>query len=126
MKKSLFLLLIFNVTLLSCDNDDENNNTDLIGIWRLQELSIDPGDGSGTFQNIDSNKTIEFKNDGSVTSNGEICDVFGNLTSGSNGTFSEETLMITTSQCNIRFEKNQNQLIIFNFCEEPCRALYRK
>jgi hypothetical protein len=127
MKKLLFLLSICSLILFSCDNDDENNtNADLLGVWNLTALSIDPGDGSGIFEPTVSNKTIEFKNDGAVVSNGEICDIFGEVTGGSTGTYSEEDLMIASNLCNVRFEMNGNELIIFNLCDEPCKAKFSK
>lgn len=36
----------------------------------------DPGDGSGTFQPVESDKTIEFKNNGSVITNNSLCDPY--------------------------------------------------
>lgn len=127
MKKVFILLSICLLTLCSCDNEDENNAAiDLVGVWELKELSIDPGDGSGTFETTKSSKIIEFKDDGTVISNGEICDVFGEVTEGSNGVYSIENLMIMTTLCQVRFEMSGNELIMFNLCDEPCKAKFRK
>lgn len=62
MKKKTFLLLVAGV-LFSCNNDDNPNpNLYLIGTWNLIEVLADTGDGNGTFQPVDSNQTIELKN----------------------------------------------------------------
>mgnify|MGYP000597635736 CR=1 FL=1 len=112
MKKVIVLLSICFLSLCSCNNEDENNTSiDLVGIWELKELSIDPGDGSGTFETTKSSLTIEFKNDGTLISTGEMCNVFGEVTEGSNGVYSTENLMIMTTLCQVRFEMSGNDLI---------------
>lgn len=67
------ILIIFSTILLvlSCIEQESTDNN-LIGRWRLTEVLLDPGDGSGTFQGVSSDKIIEFHSDGTVTSNGEI------------------------------------------------------
>ncbi|WP_452222106.1 hypothetical protein [Lacinutrix salivirga] len=58
-------------SLISGSYDDQKNfETGLIGNWKLIEVLVDPEDGSGTFQSIESNKTIEFKVNGIVKING--------------------------------------------------------
>lgn len=70
MKKLIFTLIIAGI-LFSCNNDDDSNlNTDLIGNWQLIEVLSDPGDGSGTFSSVESDKTITFKSGGIIASNG--------------------------------------------------------
>lgn len=49
--------------ILSCTSDD---NIELIGRWKLIETLLDPGDGSGTFQKVMSDQTIDFFLDNTV------------------------------------------------------------
>ena len=66
----------FLVTFIfvSCNNDDDSNLEDasLLGDWKLVGTLIDRGDGSGTFQAVESDKVITFLSDGTFNSNGNI------------------------------------------------------
>ena len=117
--KTLFLMVIVIAILYSCSNDDEfNSEKRLIGNWKLIEILADPGNGSGTFQSVESNKTVEFKIDGIITTNSSLCDPYSDemITSGS---YSLDDKTITTNCQNtniatINFEL-QNQYLILNF-----------
>ena len=73
MKK--YLLLVLLVIISSCTSDDSKpaDETGIIGKWKLIEQLADPGDGSGTFQPISSERVIEFFSDGTVSVNGDLC-----------------------------------------------------
>ena len=76
MKKTILLPLCLSVLLISCSgsNIDKGTKNKLTGKWKLVEALADPGDGSGTFQPVESEKTIEFRNDGTlIVSNGFLC-----------------------------------------------------
>ena len=70
MKNSILILLA--MFLLNCSSDDSkpSGETALIGKWKLIEQLADPGDGSGTFQPIESDIVIEFFSNGNVEVNG--------------------------------------------------------
>jgi len=95
---------------MSCNSDDDGNdsdlNTELVGRWKLIEIYSDPGDGSGGFESVDSEKTIEFKADETLIANGELCDLNLDANTSVNGTFSESNLTIDTPNClTLEFEK---------------------
>lgn len=74
MKNSLILfmlLMIFSCTTKEAKPDIKNQ--DLIGKWKVIEQLADPGDGSGTFNPIESDRTIQFFSDGTITINGDLC-----------------------------------------------------
>lgn len=127
MKKILFILLVIGISF-SCNNDDGSNaDVDLIGNWKLVEVYSDPGDGSGNFEAVDSEKTIEFKIDGTLSANGELCVLNSDANTPVNGTFSVSDFTINTPNClTLTFEQNGNALIISIPCIEPCLAKYRK
>ena len=58
-KNLALLMIILIVTSCSKNNDNTSSNL-LIGTWKLTELLADPGDGSGTFHMINSNKKLIF------------------------------------------------------------------
>jgi hypothetical protein len=129
MKKSILLLLLLNL-LISCNkNDQELTPASLIGTWKLTEMLQDPGDGSGTFQPVNSSKKIVFINSDQVTSNGILCDMSINSDTFTTGSYSETTKTINPSDCQnltINFELNANSLILSYRCIEGCRAKYIK
>lgn len=131
MKKIILTLTIIGV-LASCDKDDKSvHNTELIGNWRLIEVLADPGDGSGTFTAVESDKIISFKNNGIITSNGRLCDNSMNSDNPTSGTYSISDSTFSSSDCpdpdyDYTFKKDRNILIIDYPCIEPCKAKYQK
>ena len=88
MKIIAFIFITLGI-LNSCNNDDDSNrSTELIGNWKLIEVLVDPGDGSGTFSTVESSKIITFQNDGIITSNGTICDMSLEANNPTSGTYS--------------------------------------
>jgi hypothetical protein len=129
MKRILFVLFIVG-TIFSCEKKD-NIDSDLIGKWRLIEVLADPGDGSGTFHGVSSKKVIEFHSDGTVTSNGSICDMSIESNKPSVGIYSLSDSTINSSNCDnsgikIRFIMSGPSLIISYPCDEACQAKYFK
>jgi hypothetical protein len=131
MKKIVFTLFTVGI-LFSCNNEsDPNSNNELIGNWKLIEVLADPGGGSGTFSSVESEKTITFESDGTITSNGILCDMSINSDNPTSGTYSNPESTFNSSDCNnpdynFTFEQNESTLIINYPCIEPCRAKYIK
>ena len=131
MKKLIFSLITVGI-LFACNNDDDSNsNTELAGNWKLIEVLLDPGDGSGTFSSIESEKIITFKSGGIITSNGNLCDMSNNTNNITSGNYSISEMTFNSADCNnpdykYTFEQNENILIINYPCIEPCQAKYEK
>jgi hypothetical protein len=131
MKKAFFILITIGI-LFSCNKDeDSNSNTELIGNWKLIEVLADPGDGSGTFSSVESEKIIAFESSGTITSNGTLCDMSNNTNNMTSGTYSSSKSSFNSSDCtnpdyNYTFEQNGTILIINYPCFEPCQAKYIK
>lgn len=99
--------------------------------WQLTEMLMDPGDGSGTFTPVSSNKQLFLYTNKTVASNGNLCNVSAAAQDSTFGYYNDSTFIITT--CNsandttfIRYEKNQDTLILTYFCIEPCKEKYIK
>ena len=131
MKNLIFTLIAVGI-LFSCNNDDDSNsNTELIGNWKLIEVLADPGDGSGSFYSVESEKIITFKSGGIITSNGNLCDMAINSDNQTSGTYSNSESTFNSSDCNnidynYTFEQNGDILILNYRCIEPCLAKYKK
>lgn len=68
-------------------------------------MMADPGDGSGTFKHVRSNKTVEFKADETIISNYNVCRIFSPNQENSSGIFSLETFNIFSDNCEFSDEK---------------------
>jgi hypothetical protein len=125
--KKLILLLFLSGLLFSCHkNEEELAPTSLAGTWKLNEVLSDPGDGSGTFQPVSSNKNLVFVSDNKVTSNSQICDFSIESNSSSTASYSQATSTINCSNFIIHYELKANTLILSYPCIEGCQAKYIK
>ena len=120
---------LLTLTFFSCSKKNENKiDSDLVGVWKLTEVLADPGDGSGTYQGVNNDKTIEFHSNGVLTSNGGICGMTTGSNSPSSGTYSlmDSTISCSNSGVKIRFKKMGSTLILNYPCIEPCGEKYVK
>ncbi len=135
MKRKLLITCLISYILLSCSSDDSNyKTTELTGKWKLTEAYIDPGDGSGEFQKVESKKIIEFKKNKRISSNVSLCINSMNWDEPDLGTYeynvdekSQISGIITPSSCNsYHFEIKNSELYIYYLCIEGCGEKYIK
>lgn len=131
--KNLFFLFFTALLISSCETSDDPGNaltSDIVGTWQLTANLLDPGDGSGTFQAVNSTKTITFNADGTFTSNGEVCEMSLTTSSGSSGTYNttDKTIDANCNNTNAPLSYTIDNLTmdLSYFCIEPCQARYRK
>lgn len=127
--KKIFFLIAAVVIAVSCNDDETNvNNSAITSQWGLSEVLVDPGDGSGTFQPVESAKTITFYANGTVTSNGSLCTMAAGTNTASTGTYSETDHTITVNCDNtsntLPYTISNSRLIISYFCIEGCQEKY--
>jgi hypothetical protein len=130
MNKLLSLLLCLGL-LSSCEKKDSAGEAVLAGKWKLIQTLVDPGDGSGKFKNVNSNKIIEFHEDGTVTSNGLICEISVEATEPDSGTYSLVDSTLSPRNCpyserEIYFDINGPYLLIYYPCDEACISKFKK
>lgn len=127
MTKLSLILLLSGIFMCCTSDDNSSSDTELIGTWVLIEILSDPGDGSGVFQSVKSEKTVKFNADGTLQANGELCVLTTDSDLTVAGTYSKSDLTINTPNCStLRFKQMNNELIISIPCDEPCRTKYRK
>jgi hypothetical protein len=128
MKNQSISILTILLLLVGCSDDSpEPLTTDLIGKWRLVEVLSDPGDGSGVFQKVDSEKNIVFGYDGMVSSNGNLCSQSTEINASTSGVYSLADSTISNSDCTLYFRLENGELTMGNFnCIEACSAKFLK
>jgi hypothetical protein len=123
-------LAMFISTVISCSKTEDITSSNLLkGTWKLTEVLADPGDGSGAFNSVNSNKKLIFSNGENLNSNGVICDMSIETNLSSTGTYSEVNSTINSTNCpnnTIKYELNGNTLILIYPCIEACKAKYTR
>jgi len=125
MKVSFAILVIISF-LTSCKKNDRDS---LTGTWLLKEVLMDPGNGSGVFTAVSSDKNLVFNTNGNVNSNGVICDMSIESNTSTAGTYSEIDSTIISTTCPnliLKYEVSGDTLILIYPCFEPCKAKYIK
>jgi hypothetical protein len=130
--KTTFFLSLLLFTLLSCEKELIPLQGDLGGVWHLKEVLTDPGDGSGRFFKVTSDKTIQFFEDHTVTSNGNLCDLSIESTVTSTAKYSLVDSSFTSKNCNytgrnVLFRlQSSDTMLVYIPCFEPCVSKYVK
>jgi hypothetical protein len=125
MKISFAILVILSL-FTSCKKKDGGS---LTGTWELKEVLMDPGNGSGVFNAVSSDKNLVFHTNGNVNCNGVICDMSIESNTSTAGTYSEiDSTLISTACPNLilKYEVSGDTLILIYPCIEPCKAKYIK
>lgn len=139
-KVALILITLFFINCTSNDSKP-SSETELLGKWKLIEQYADPGDGSGDFRPIESDRVVQFFSNGTVSINGELCFMSSNVGDTETGTFiitsSDEADTtydgeIIPNTCNSRsakvyFDLNFNgNLVLWYPCIEGCGQKFKK
>ena len=125
MKISFAILVILSL-FTSCKKKDGGS---LTGTWELKEVLMDPGNGSGVFTAVSSDKNLVFNTNGNVNSNGIICDMSIESNTSTSGTYSENDSTIISATCQnliIKYELSGDTLILIYPCFEACKAKYNR
>lgn len=139
--RKFFMVSLF-ILGLSCSDDDTffDQEKDLLGTWRLVEQYVDPGDGSGDFQPVNSDKRVTFTANSTYSANGSLCFIDTDSNEEVSGTYeiNEENLAEFSSEnylipedCNFEGAKvfihfDGSDLILSYLCIEGCAQKYRK
>lgn len=123
--KIQIVLGFFLLTIVGCNSADDA----LESRWVITHNLMDPGDGSGTFQPVTTGKVLEFYEDGTVTSTGDLCSLSPNVMSGSSGEYTEIPNVIDPDNCDfgsfpISYQIDVDTLLLSFPCIEPCQEKY--
>ena len=122
------------VALYSCKKEKTCNcsgaSNGIVGEWRLVEVLFDPGDGSGTFQSVASNKEIKFCDNGTFESNGNMCTMSSEADSTTYGTYDTSAETFAPDNCMMMppmayfYSVDGDTLLLRYPCIEPCQQKY--
>ncbi len=122
-----FSTLLAILLFASCKKTDTINGSGILGNWKLIEVLADPGDLSGKFMKVQSNKKIIFTSDSSFTCTGNICDMSIEANVSSRGVFRQLDKKVIPENCsnvNLIYTLDGNTLLISYPCIEPCISKY--
>lgn len=134
MKVFNLILVLFIGCLLfsSCQkNEDEiPYSSSIIGKWKLIATYADPGDGSGKFRDVNSNKILEFDSTQVQTNTGSFCNTESNVSY----TLSEieyqgnidKKLKFGSCDATYSYTIVNNMLTIYFNCIEGCGERYKR
>ena len=125
MKKYILLLLVGFLFSCSEDGGRESETAEFLGRWKLTEVLIDPGDGTGTFQPVSGNNTLEFLRNGTISSNYSFCPFYSGTATQFSTAYSADDNTILMNDCfsegmNIAYEIDGDNLILNYPCYEAC------
>lgn len=135
--KTLFIAIGLLSIGSSCSKEEcpsSSSSTGIVGEWKLIEELMDPGDGSGTFQPVSSNKIITFLGDGTFEANGGMCYMENQANTSSTGTYDVTTEMFAPGDCinlppmpiEYQYSVSGNTLILTYPCIEGCKQKYSR
>jgi hypothetical protein len=127
MKKTFGILILIVIFSCATNEKDSIGNPAAIGTWKLIEVLSDPGDGSGVYTPVNSDKTITFFANGKVEASVKLCGSSSNNES-TTARFDEEKSIIIPNGCsyNINVEFKDSYMFLTLPCIEPCGEKYQK
>ena len=114
----------------SCDKGPLEVQGGIVGEWLLVEELMDPGDGSGTFQPVVSDKEIEFLGNGTFEANGDMCSMTNQSGTAHSGVYDTATETFSPDNCisaapmAYRYSVTGDVLILSYPCFESCQQKY--
>lgn len=133
--KVLTYSLLFFITCIAfsaCSNSEDviPESTSIIGKWQLIETYADPGDGSGKFIAVKSNKTLNFSSTEVRTNEGSFCSNLSTDTYSLSESEYEGTIytLLKYGSCDMAYSYviAGNTLTIYYNCIEGCGERYKR
>ena len=129
MKNILFLALCL-FALTACQDDDDGNRPGARSSWELAFVLADPGNGSGVFTPVDSDRTLDLLDEGSWVANENLCTFGTTDEQASTGVYSLEDGTFTVDDCvttggsPFSIEVRGDTLDLTYLCIEACAHRY--
>lgn len=131
--KSFFLsVIVLSFFTFSACEDKDIATPATPSTWELIETLADPGDGSGTFQPVKSERRLNLLADGTYTAEGDICSFSTEGDTQSTGVYDISRGTIFPNECGtiggtpLQLSISGDVLTIGYLCFEPCEHRYRR
>ncbi len=132
MKNQIALFLLTSI-FISCSNDvaRKSETSEFLGKWSLSEVLIDPGDGSGTYQPVDSFASLEFLPNGTIASNYSLCQSYTGTATNFSTPYNADGNSILIRNCfpenyTINYAISGENLILYYPCIEACSYKFER
>lgn len=125
------ILCLLLIGLFSCEEDAEEktDGTEIVGNWNLIQAFADPGDGSGTFEDVNSSKKLVILSDGTFTSNYSMCVINAETDETGSGTYNAADSLMYPDGCDYKlwfYMTQSGYLEVYYPCIEGCGERYEK
>ena len=129
---TLFIASSLFIMLTSCKKEECGSDKGIEGKWRLVAELMDPGDGSGTFHPVNSDKEVKFFDNGTFEANGDMCGMSSQSGNTQTGTYDTSTSTFSPNYCmsmaplSYHYTVSGNTLILIYPCTCGCRQKYER
>lgn len=131
--KKLLLMLMAAALLPACQKDTQERPDPevLEGTWLLTEVLFDPGDGSGQFRPVDSERELSLASGNTFSANYDVCQAIeeGEKFSGTFIRTDAHEFLIECAQSllnSVQGRLEDGWLVLYYPCDEPCAYRFKK
>ncbi len=131
-KLTSYLFLCLLIVSCSDDNGRKSETSEFLGKWKMTETLTDPGDGSGTYQPVTDNYTLEFLENGKIRTNYSLCNINSDLNTSYTAPYYAEENYIKAKNCSqapdfeINYAIEEGKLILYYPCIEACNKKFER
>ena len=122
------LCILFCVLIFSCTKEETATPDEALSTWKLTEVYIDPGDGSGTFVPADYEREISLYGDSTYRASARLCGINNVRGRAIRGNYSPSQNILFSPECNMQTEYGYTltdlEMIVFFFCDKGCAERY--
>ena len=122
------LYVLFFVLVFACDKEEIATHGEPLSTWKLTEVYIDPGDGSGTFVPADYEREISLYGDSTYRASAQLCGINNVRGRAIRGTYSPSQNILFSPNCNMQTEYDYTltdlEMVVSFFCDEGCAERY--
>ncbi len=133
MKKCILILAFASLSLYcSSDYNRRSESAQFIGKWKMTASLIDPGDGSGVYEPVSGNKTLEFLENGVIRTNYPMCSLNPATEETYTSPYNADDDYIQVQNCGsepdykVNYDIENGNLILSYPCIEACLVKFER
>lgn len=126
--RTIFISVSF-LLMLACSSSQKVIQAKFVGEWRLV-ATIEKENSHGRFENVDSNKKISIQSNGTVVSNGNLCQLSTETVKSMHGKLTKDGKYYVLSGCRfnhkIWYSLEDGDLVVYYSCLGQCVERYER